>query len=210
VSNSESKLRGRTSGQVDLVAAINHPLRVQLLAILAVREASPSEIAKELDQELGVINYHARKLEKLGMVEIVRERPVRGSTEHFYKAIARPWWSNEQWAQLDSELKTVTTACALDWLLRDAAAALSGGTFDGRDERHLSRIPILLDEHGWQAVSVLLDNTLDAVLEEQAQAAGRMAESGEKPIPVVVGLMSFETATPPDDAVGVPNPPASP
>lgn len=102
MSNSKQvKRQDRRLQQPDFMAAINHPLRVHLLAVLRDREASPSEIAKELGEELGVVNYHVRKLEKLGMVEIVRERPVRGSTEHFYKAIRRPWWTTAQWAELD-------------------------------------------------------------------------------------------------------------
>lgn len=203
----ETKRRGRLLEQGGFVAAINHPLRVELLAILATREASPSELAKELGEELGVVNYHARKLENLGLVEIVRERPVRGSTEHFYKAIRRPWWSNEQWAMVDPELKSVTTAYVLDWLFRDAGAAVTAGTFDRRDDRHLSRTPIALDERGWKAVSALLDDTLDALLEQQAQATARMARSGEEPIRAIVGMMSFET--PPQDPADA-NQPASP
>lgn len=176
----------------DLVAAINHPLRVQLLTILTIREASPSEIAKELEEDLGVVNYHARKLERLGMVEIVRERPVRGSTEHFYKAIARPWWTTDEWSRVDPQLKEITTACGLDGLMGDAATAVNSGTFDSRNERHLSRTPMVLDQQGWMKISEILDQTLDAVLQESAKATERMAESREDPIPVIVGLLSFE------------------
>ena len=195
-SEEQVKRRDRRPEPPDFVTAINHPLRVELLTILRDREASPSELAKELGEELGVVNYHARKMEKLHMLEIVRERPVRGSTEHFYKASTRPWWTTEQWAQLDPKVKSATTACGLHWLIQDAAAALNAGTFDGRDERHLSRSPMLLDERGWNAVSELLDATLDAVLEEHAQASQRLAGSGEEPIPAVVGLLSFEMPAP--------------
>lgn len=192
MSGPEQTKRRHWSSEVDFIAALNHPLRVRMLPILRDREASPSELAKELGEELGVVNYHARKLEKLGMVEIVRERPVRGSTEHFYKATTRPWWTTEEWARVDPKLKPVATASALDWLMRDAAAALRAGTFDSRNERHLSRTPILLDEQGWRAVSTLLDDLLDALFAEQARATARMAESGEDAIPAVVGMMSFE------------------
>lgn len=188
----QTKRRNRRGESPDFVAAINHPLRVQLLTILTIREASPSEIAKELEEELGVVNYHARRLEKLGMVEIVRERPVRGSTEHFYKATARPWWTTEQWSRVDPKLKAITTACGLDGLMADVAAAVNSGTFDGRNERHLSRTPMVLDEQGWMKVSAILDETLDAILQQSAQATERMADSGETPIPVTVGLLSFE------------------
>jgi DNA-binding transcriptional ArsR family regulator len=189
----QTKRRERRFEQPDFVTAMNHPLRVHLLATLRDREASPSELAKELGEDLGVVNYHARKLEKLGMVEIVRERPVRGSTEHFYKATTRPWWTTEQWARVDPKMKSVATAWGIDRLFEDAGAALTAGTFDSRDERHLSRSPVLLDEQGWQAISALLDETLEGIIEEQAKAAERLAASGEEPIPALVAMLSFET-----------------
>lgn len=192
----ETKRKDRRPDRPDFVTAMSHPLRVKLLAILRDREASPTELARELAEPLGVVNYHARKLEKLGMVEIVRERPVRGSTEHFYKATIRPWWTTEQWASVDPKLKSVATAWGLDRLIEDAATALNAGTFDRRDDRHLSRSPVLLDERGWTAVSALLDKTLDALLEEQTQAAERLASSGDQPIPAIVGMLSFEMPTP--------------
>jgi DNA-binding transcriptional ArsR family regulator len=201
----QTEHRERQFEQTDFVTAINHPLRVELLAILATREASPSELAKELGEELGVVNYHARKLEGLGMLEIVRERPVRGSTEHFYKASTRPWWTSDQWARVDPKMKSTTTVYVLDWLFQDAGAALSAGTFDRRDDRHLSRTPLVLDEEGWKAVSSLLDDTLDALLHHQSQATQRMAGSGEKPVRTLVGLMSFETLAPPDTAESGPD-----
>jgi DNA-binding transcriptional ArsR family regulator len=192
----QTKRRGRWLKQPDLVAAINHPLRVELLSMLRDREASPSEIAKELGEELGVVNYHARKLESLGMVEIVRERPVRGSTEHFYKATARPWWTTEEWARLDPNVRAVATAWAVDRLIADAATALNAGTFDARDERHLSRTPAVLDETGWNRVSEILDEALDAIIEEQAASTERRAESGELGIPTVIGMLAFEVPPP--------------
>lgn len=179
------------------------------MAILRDREASPSEIAKELGEELGVVNYHARKLEKLGMVEIVRERPVRGSTEHFYKATTRPWWTTEQWALVDPKVKSVATAWGVDQLFKDAAAALNSGTFDSRDERHLSRLPMLLDEIGWKQVNKILDDTLDALLEEQGRASARMVRSAEDPVPAVVGMLSFEAPTPENAAPSDDDQPAS-
>lgn len=191
-SSEETKRRDRRQEQPDFVTAINHPIRVKLLATLATREASPSELAKEFGEELGVVNYHARKLESLGMVEVVRERPVRGSTEHFYKSTTRPWWTTEEWSKVDTKLKSVTTAWILDRMIEDAATALNGGTFDNRDERHLSRTPVVLDQQGWMKVSAILDETLDAMLQESAQATERMADSGEEPIPVMIGMFSFE------------------
>jgi DNA-binding transcriptional ArsR family regulator len=187
--------------QPDFVRAVNHPLRVQLLAALTNREASPNELSKELGEELGNINYHARKLEKLGMVEIVHERDVRGSTEHFYRATRRPWFTTEEWSRLDPSVRSVASAWTLDRLIEDAGGALNAGTFDKREDRHLSRSPVVLDEQGWRRVNVILDEALLAILEESSASSGRMTESGEEGIPTLIGMLAFEapSAVKPDD-----------
>lgn len=179
------------------VQAVNHPLRVQLLAILTSREASPSELSKELGQELGVVNYHARRLEKFGMVEIVREEDVRGSTEHFYRATTRPWWNSEEWTRLDPSVRSVASAWTVDRLIAEIGGSLNTGKFDNRPDRHLSRSPIVLDEQGWGRVNDILDEALGAVLDESSASAARMAVSNEEGVSAVVGMVAFESGSAP-------------
>lgn len=180
-------------GMRDFVAAVNHPLRVQMLAILTNREASPVQLSRELGEEKGVCAYHCRKLEELGMIELVKERPVRGSTEHFYRARQRAWFDAEEWMELDPSVRSVASGWTLDRLIQDASTALNAGTFDKRADRHLSRAPIVLDEQGWKTVNKILDRTLDEVLEQEAQSAQRLTESGDDQIPAVVAMLSFES-----------------
>jgi hypothetical protein len=104
---------------------------------------------------------------------------VRGSTEHFYKAVTRAWWSAEAWASLDPKVKSVATAWTLDHLMKDAGVALNAGTFDARDERHLSRSPIVLGERGWKRVNEICAEALEAILEESS------ASSAGSPLAVV-------------------------
>jgi hypothetical protein len=82
--------------------------------------------------------------------------------------------------------------------MKDAGVALNAGTFDARDERHLSRSPIVLDERGWNRVNEICDEALEAILEESSASSGRMAENGEEGIPAVVGVLAFEVPSPPD------------
>jgi DNA-binding transcriptional ArsR family regulator len=81
----------RSNGKVKLnaVKALSHPLRVRCLEVLAARVASPSELAEEFQAPLGNVAYHVRELEGVGLVRIVKESPVRGTVEHFYRADRR-------------------------------------------------------------------------------------------------------------------------
>jgi DNA-binding transcriptional ArsR family regulator len=71
-----------------LARATAHPLRVSILEILGIdggRTMSPSDLCRELQIPLSNTNYHVTELAKSGLIELVRERQVRGATEHFYR-----------------------------------------------------------------------------------------------------------------------------
>lgn len=82
---------GRSSVPVNwerLARATAHPLRVSILEILGIdggRVLSPSDLSRELQIPLSNTNYHVTELAKSGLIELVRERQVRGATEHFYR-----------------------------------------------------------------------------------------------------------------------------
>ena len=71
-----------------LARATAHPLRVSILEILGLdggRVLSPSDLSRELQIPLSNTNYHVTELAKAGLIDLVRERQVRGATEHFYR-----------------------------------------------------------------------------------------------------------------------------
>ena len=71
-----------------LARATAHPLRVSILEILGIdcgRVLSPSDLSRELQIPLSNTNYHVTELAKAGLIELMRERQVRGATEHFYR-----------------------------------------------------------------------------------------------------------------------------
>src|SRR5690242_12445767 len=83
-----------------LLKAISHPARARDLATFNQRIASPREIAAEQDQAVHDIAYHVRVLRKLGMIELVSTRQVRGATEHFYRGVSQPFLDDNAWRQL--------------------------------------------------------------------------------------------------------------
>ena len=71
-----------------LARANTHPLRISILEVLAMdggRTLSPSDLSYELRTPLSNVNYHVTELRRTGLLELARERPVRGATEHFYR-----------------------------------------------------------------------------------------------------------------------------
>jgi DNA-binding transcriptional ArsR family regulator len=72
----------------ELLKALAHPMRSALLELCleAAGARSPKELSGFTDQPLPHVSYHVRVLADCGAVEVVAEKPVRGSVEHFYRA----------------------------------------------------------------------------------------------------------------------------
>jgi DNA-binding transcriptional ArsR family regulator len=174
------------------VKALNHPVRVKALTILTEKVASPKEISAQIEIPLSNVSYHVRVLDELGPVEIVEEESVRGSVAHFYKAVERPLIDNPDWEKLSPKVRSAFSGYVIETLMSDAASSLAAGVFDQREDRHLSRTPLTLDEKGWRRVSEIQAKALDQILKEQAAASERIGKSGAKAIQAVAGMAVFE------------------
>jgi DNA-binding transcriptional ArsR family regulator len=179
-----------------LVKALNHPVRVKALTILTERTASPKEIAGEIDAPLSNVSYHVRVLDELGLVEIREEESVRGSVAHFYRAVERPLIHNPDWEKLSPRVRSAFSSYVIETLMSDAANSLQAGLFDLRDDRHLTRTPLVLDERGWRKVTSIQIKALDGILKEGTAAAARLKSSGKEGINVIAGLLCFEALPP--------------
>jgi DNA-binding transcriptional ArsR family regulator len=185
----------RQNADSKVYKALSHPLRMKIMAILSEGEASPSDLAERLGEPLGNVAYHTKTLVDLDCIELTRTAPRRGALEHYYRATVRPFLTQEQWAQLPAASRRSISAGTLSEIWRDASAAVESKTFDSRPDRHLSWTNLALDEQGWEAVADLLKDTLERLLELQADAAARLqgADPGEITSSKVV-LMHYEAA----------------
>jgi DNA-binding transcriptional ArsR family regulator len=190
------KRKQEKSPQEVLVKALNHPVRVKALTILTERTASPKEIAAEIETPLSNVSYHVRVLDELGLVEIREEESVRGSVAHFYRAVERPLIHNPDWEKLSPRVRSAFSSYVIETLMSDAANSLEAGLFDQREDRHLTRTPLLLDDRGWRKVTAIQIKALDGILKEQTAAASRLSSSGKEGIHAIAGLLCFETLPP--------------
>ncbi len=74
---------------VRALKALAHPIRFAVLVALGRGDLSPSQFARSRGEPVSNVSYHFRLLAELGLIELARTRPVRGSIEHIYRA-ARP------------------------------------------------------------------------------------------------------------------------
>jgi DNA-binding transcriptional ArsR family regulator len=73
-------------GKEDLIAALNHRTRRQMLRLLHTDEEpiSPARMAERLDRSMSSISYHVCVLRGYRAIDLIDEQQVRGAIEHFY------------------------------------------------------------------------------------------------------------------------------
>jgi DNA-binding transcriptional ArsR family regulator len=183
-----------------VVKALAHPIRVRVLTLLNQKVASPSELAEEIGEPLGNVSYHVRTLVDLGCIELVRTAPRRGAVEHYYRALTRPIFSEDDWGRMPPSLKRSVAGAVLSEVWRDVNTAARSNGFD-RDDVHLARTPLTLDAQGWQDLHAELDRLLERAIEIQAESASRLHGEGEaESEPAELVTMLFQVKGQPEGA----------
>src|SRR5829696_6687127 len=160
----------------NLAKALSHPLRQRILERLSAGgEASPNQLARVLDEPLGNVAYHVRILDRLGFIELVGTRQIRGALEHHYRALTHPWLDAEQWAQLPAAFRRLALARTLRDIVSDASDAGVAGGFDHPDTQ-IRRLSVELDQEGWSEVVRVLDQTLTALQQIHTDSTLRAGE----------------------------------
>ena len=172
---------------------MSHPLRMKLLMMLNQKVASPIELARELDESLGSVSYHIRSLADFGCIELVRTEPRRGAVEHYYRAITRPEFSDRDWVQLPTSARRSISDAVLAQIWKDVARAVEHESFDAREDRHLSRTPLVLDEEGWEQLNEMLVEVVERALEIEAQSAERLQAAGAEGTAAKLVVMHYES-----------------
>ncbi len=178
---------------VQLLKALANPIRLHLLGILSYRNISPAEFARQRREPVSNVAYHFRALEKLGCIEIVSTRPVRGSTEHFFRRTGTIVFDDESLIYMPDEVRQIVASSIIRDLVGRMTQALLAGTFTAREDVHFTWKPVKLDEQGWTEAVAVLATAFEEVGEIEVRAADRMAESGEEGLVATVALAGFES-----------------
>jgi DNA-binding transcriptional ArsR family regulator len=170
------------------VKALSHPLRHRILSRLNEKVASPKELAEEFGEPLNRLSYHVRTLEELECIELVSTTPRRGAVEHHYRALVRPFFSDDDWIALPASSRRSIIDQHLRRISRDVAAAAGADGFS-REDVHVSWTPLDLDEQGMNDLDLLLGATLEQALQIHADSTARRIAEGAGPAQLATELV---------------------
>lgn len=173
------------------------PLRVKIVSELGMREMSPKQFHEAFGG--GSLSRVSRAFEVLIEYGWLRQTRTetggkrRGAVEHFYRATQPALLEEDTWREVPGPVKDMFTKMIFETFAERVAQAVKAETIDARDDRHLTWSPLALDQQGWENVLARVNDVFYSLPEEQEEANVRMAESGEEPIPMTIGLAVFES-----------------
>jgi DNA-binding transcriptional ArsR family regulator len=179
--------------------AVNHPIRLDCLAILIVRVASASEIAKELGISTSAAAHHLEELYKDGVIEYVKTEvggSRRGASEHFYRATALPEVTEEDWLAMPHDGRRQMAGRVLQAIIAQSLAALRCQTMESDDQLHLGWQAIEVDEEGETEVAGVLAEANERFKLVKAHNRDRLKRAGEAGKVRIVATLGFDRADP--------------
>lgn len=78
----------RTLTNLEQVKVLADPLRIKILEAFS-EERTTKQVAELLGEKPTKLYHHVDALEKVGLISLVRTRPNRGTTEKYFRAVAR-------------------------------------------------------------------------------------------------------------------------
>jgi hypothetical protein len=171
--------------------------RSRILMELSVRPLSPSQFVEEVGGEISEIGRCFRQLAAWDYIEVVDVRTGQGQrqggVEHVYRGIQRAHFDTSVWEGLPRRHRDGFSGSILESYFARIAEAVAAGTFDDELDRHLSWDGVPLDRLAWTQLGTRLDQILHWLPVLAAEAARRIAKSGDEPIPTTVGLAAFRS-----------------
>lgn len=178
----------------NLVKALAHPLRVEILDVLNEREASPNQLKDLLGVSVQHASYHARVLLECDCIELTREEPRRGAVEHFYRALPESSFGHQLWRGVPRSLSGSVALASLKIFVGKLIAALKAGIIDNRDDTPLSSMTLALDGEGRADATAILQRTSAELKAVDEQSRKRSTQGEESLTPYTCGLALFKSA----------------
>jgi DNA-binding transcriptional ArsR family regulator len=205
----KSRADRRSPNDQSVCEALRHPIRVRILEALCDQDLSPTQFLRrgllppgfdfEGDEKnaLSHVAYHFKQLLEADCVVLVERIPRRGANEHIYRSKMLALHTDEDFEGLSLDQRRAISRSTLQMLVARAEGAIYQGTFDKRADRHLSWVPLELDEEGWEELRDLQAETLEKAQGIKAASIARNHERGEgdktPTFTATFGALAFES-----------------
>jgi len=169
------------------------PLNLAIIKVLNESAMSPTELHGVLGgASVAALDHRCKTLTKLGWVAKVDALTGglrRGATENFYQATCPDLNEAAILNRVPAAARTGEAWENFQIFCESAVGAIKAGTFNARDDRHLSMCRLLVDETGWGQVIAVLRSCDKALARIEYEAGHRLKVSTKKSGKRKVGLL---------------------
>jgi DNA-binding transcriptional ArsR family regulator len=177
-----------------VLKVLGHPVRHEIFLRLGERPWSAIELEDEIGVPYDQVREHIRMLVNEGLAERVgHEASPRGGRRTLYQA-ERFYFTAEQWAELPEDVRQRGSFTYVGLFAKDAHDAVESGTMDSREDRVLIRRPLWTDGQGAKEIEEIMVRADQEVAEVDRRSLKRRQRSGEHPLRLVTGFLSFPAA----------------
>jgi DNA-binding transcriptional ArsR family regulator len=177
----------------DAVAyAVAHGIRVDILCYLNEAQRSPSELAVVMSLPLSTVEHHIKELLASCSIELARVTKVRNTSEHFYRAVEIPFFSDEEMWAKPFEARQEIYGLILQSSTAEAMAAFRAGKVSNDPHVCMAWRWFNLDAQGRRDMADENARSWERRQEIEAESAARRAETKEEPVSVIVSLLAHE------------------
>jgi hypothetical protein len=164
-----------------MAKAMSHSTRVQILMAMNTprRRLSPKMFSDETGLPITHCSYHFRELEDTGCIALVDTKKRRGAIEKIYEPLKTALQWTDDWKLLGPAIRQRFVASVMRGAVEALGEAIDDGSFEARDDSHLSWSTIKMDMEGWQELAKALDRALADLLDAEKKALQRIVGGAE-------------------------------
>jgi DNA-binding transcriptional ArsR family regulator len=196
-------IKERTKQPADaLPHALNHWIRLEAISILHQGEFSAGEVAEMIGEDVRYVTGHIRDLYEAGCIEFVDYKLIGNRMRPVFRAVVLPIITDDVYRTMSRDERYDAAGAMTQGFLAETLSAYRNHKMDGDEPPCLMWDAPPLDAEGRRKLRVrMIEIWEEEVLTIQGESANRIAESGEEPIPTVVGLFSFQRGRPEESKI---------
>jgi len=175
---------------------VGHRIRIEILGLLNEGTYSASDLARLIHQPLTTIGHHVKELVNSGCIELARIEKVRNTDQHFYRAAALPFVTDEEAEALPPEVKQEYAALILQAIMAEGLGSLWAGKMNNDPTVRMMWRWYNLDAEGRQELADEQRESWERIMDIEAKSTNRRTESGEAPVTMIVASMGFQRSRP--------------
>lgn len=179
-----------------LTYAVNNWIRVEILAIAHEGEFAAGEVAEMIGEDVRAVTGHVHGLYESGCIEFVGTKIVGSRARAVYRALVLPKVEREVYQSMSIPDRRDLNNAVTQGILAETVSSFDKGRMDEDEQLYLVWDAMTLDALGEEEMHDYLEARYEGAKAIQANAAHRLAESGEEGVTKCIALLAFRRGRP--------------